>query len=90
MGPVSAPVRMCVGCRTREPKPALVRLVWDPSSSAVVLDALQLLPGRGVYLHPQCAARALKSRAIPRGLRCSVDGAHVAALLGGLAGPLVG
>lgn len=67
---------MCAGCRTRAGKPTLVRLVSDGGDS-VIIDTGQRLPGRGVYVHPQCAERALRSKAIGRGLRRTVDGSAV-------------
>lgn len=80
MDAVTTPQRMCAGCRERAAKDALVRLVWDGETS-VVVDLHQRLPGRGVYLHPACAARALKSRAIGRGLRRNLDGREVGNVL---------
>lgn len=74
---------MCAGCRERADKASLVRLVWNGADS-VTVDARQRLPGRGVYLHPGCAERALKSRAIARGLRRNLDGAAVRAVLDSL------
>lgn len=85
---MTTPQRMCAGCRLRADKPALVRLVWD-GASGVLVDERQRLPGRGVYLHPECAPRAIKSRAIGRGLRRGVDNAAVARVLGTLT-PSVG
>jgi uncharacterized protein len=77
---MTTPQRMCAGCRVRADKDALLRLVWDGGSS-VRVDDRQRLPGRGVYLHPACAPRALKSRAIGRGLRRSLDHAAVGNVL---------
>lgn len=45
-----APRRMCVGCRTTRAKPELLRLVSTPDG--VVIDADQVLPGRGAYVCP--------------------------------------
>jgi len=66
-------VRTCVGCRSRAPRSALVRLVArrttpDPS---VVVDEPASAPGRGAWVHPHpdCLDRALTRRAIPRALR---------------------
>ncbi len=73
---MTAPQRTCAGCRGRAGKSSLIRLVWDGASS-VVIDERQRLPGRGVYLHPTCVARALKSKAIGRGLRRGLDNAAV-------------
>jgi len=80
---MNAPQRMCAGCRGRAAKRDLVRLVWDGADS-VTTDPAQRLPGRGVYLHPGCAERALKSKAISRGLRRTLDGAAVRAALDSL------
>lgn len=81
---VAEPIRMCAGCRGREPKTALVRLAWD-ASAGLVVDAAQRLPGRGVYLHPGCLGRAVKTRAIGRGLRREVSAAAALALASELA-----
>lgn len=82
---MTSPERMCAGCRDRADKRTLVRLVWNGADS-VTVDERQRLPGRGVYLHAGCAERALKSRAIARGLRRSLDGAALRAVLTGLPG----
>ncbi len=76
-----SPVRTCVGCRRTAPKAALVRLVWDDATGAVVVDQRQVLPGRGCYLHPGCGAQAVQRRAVGRALRRTVDGDQVATLL---------
>lgn len=78
------PVRTCVGCRRREPKSALVRLVARPGSAEVVLDATQTAPGRGAYLHPdpRCGELAIRRRAVGRALRLpAVDPEQLAELL---------
>ncbi|MFT3861575.1 YlxR family protein [Micropruina sp.] len=77
---MTMPQRMCAGCRARADKTALVRLVWDGAES-VIVDRLQRLPGRGVYLHAGCAERALRARALARGLRRPIDGAAVRRVL---------
>jgi predicted RNA-binding protein YlxR (DUF448 family) len=60
---------MCVGCRGRDEKSQLLRLVWSPSG--LVVDVAQDRPGRGGYLHPRpsCLAQAVKRRALGRALR---------------------
>jgi predicted RNA-binding protein YlxR (DUF448 family) len=75
-------VRTCIGCRRTAPKPELVRLVWDEATAEVVPDPRQVLPGRGCYLHPECAGLVVKRRAVARALRRSVDGGQVARMLG--------
>ncbi len=83
------PQRTCVGCRGRSDKTDLVRLVWDPRSAVVLIDTDQRLPGRGCYVHPDCAAIAVKRRAIGRALHTSVDPEQVAAILAPLGSPAV-
>jgi hypothetical protein len=50
----------------------------------VVVDAARRLPGRGVSLHPGCAALVLRNRGVGRGLRREVDGEQLRALLDSL------
>ncbi|MCI9887258.1 YlxR family protein [Micrococcales bacterium 31B] len=68
-----SPQRTCVGCRHVDSRQALQRLVAssrDPAA-AVRLDDRAVLPGRGVWLHPQsaCVSLALRRRALQRGLQ---------------------
>lgn len=77
---MTEPERMCAGCRERAAKRSLVRLVSN-GADGVVVDVAQRLPGRGVYVHPGCVDRALKTRAIGRGLRRTLDGGEVRGVL---------
>ena len=66
----SAPaIRTCVGCRIREAKSDLLRLV--AVGGDIVPDPKARLPGRGAYLHPsqECFELAQRRRALPRALR---------------------
>ncbi|MEU2199399.1 YlxR family protein [Isoptericola sp. NPDC019482] len=69
----SGPVRTCVGCRERDQRSALLRLVLEPSGREGVLavDVRGCLPGRGAWIHPTpaCLALAERRRAVPRALR---------------------
>lgn len=65
---VTIPMRQCAGCREKAPRADLVRLVQD-GKETVRVDAAKVLPGRGVNLHHGCLDRALRTRAIVRGLR---------------------
>ena len=72
-GPVTGPVRTCVGCRRRDQQTVLLRVVrvaGDGGDLAVV-DGHRSLPGRGAWLHPdlQCLELAERRRAFPRALR---------------------
>lgn len=77
---MSEPIRMCAGCRERAPQRELLRLAWV-DGEGVVVDAQRRLPGRGVNLHPGCAALVLRNRGVARGLRREVDGAQLRVLL---------
>ncbi|MBE9928050.1 MULTISPECIES: YlxR family protein [Cellulosimicrobium] len=72
----SGPVRTCVGCRQRDLRSALLRLVLDRSGAGtdeprLVVDAGRSLPGRGAWLHAstRCLETAERRRAVPRALR---------------------
>lgn len=43
------PMRMCVVCRRRAPKKALLRYAATETDSALMPDPKQTAPGRGVY-----------------------------------------
>jgi predicted RNA-binding protein YlxR (DUF448 family) len=66
------PVRTCVGCRRRRPRPELVRLAVG-ATGAVILDVPARAPGRGAYLcrdqGPACLRAALRRRGLSRSLR---------------------
>ena len=72
------PVRTCIGCRARDGKNLLLRVVAH--DGAVEIDISQLLPGRGAYLHPRpgCLEQALKRRSLGRALRSEIDGQQAA------------
>ena len=63
------PVRTCVGCRTRDSRSALLRVIV--TESQLVLDEAGALPGRGAWVHPvhECAELAIQRRAFARALR---------------------
>jgi len=75
------PIRTCVGCRRRDLRSTLWRLVLAPEArtaikgpAQVIVDEAKCLPGRGAWLHaaPECMAQAQRRRAVTRALR--VDG----------------
>ncbi|RLP74792.1 YlxR family protein [Mycetocola tolaasinivorans] len=63
------PVRTCVGCRTRDARSSLLRVVLR--GNALCVDETASLPGRGAWVHPtlQCFGTAIKRRAFGRALR---------------------
>ena len=71
--PRKIPQRMCVGCRQMKPKKELLRVVRSPEGE-LSLDFKGKAPGRGAYVCPQaeCLRRAIKSRALERGLDCQI------------------
>jgi len=66
---VAGPVRTCVGCRERDLKPALLRVVV--ADGILTVDPAGCLPGRGACVHPDaaCIELAERRRAFPRALR---------------------
>ncbi|HET9873053.1 MAG TPA: YlxR family protein [Propionibacteriaceae bacterium] len=66
---MSRPERTCIGCRKRDSKSELLRLVW--TSGAVLADPGQIAPGRGAYLHRRsgCVELAVRRRSVGRALR---------------------
>lgn len=67
------PMRQCVGCREMKAKKELVRVVRRPEGE-ISLDFRGKAPGRGAYVCPkaECLRRAIKSRALERGLDCQI------------------
>lgn len=75
------PVRTCVGCKARAPKPDLLRVRVLPSTpdapqgrSGVLLpDPRGRAGGRGAYVHPDpaCVEQAARRGALARALRVS-------------------
>ena len=68
--------RTCVGCRRRDDRSALLRVVaeWDDTGehiARVVADPRHRLPGRGAWLHPtpECLDLAVRRKAFGRALR---------------------
>lgn len=75
--PTGVPVRTCIGCRRRDERSALLRVVADvdagPPTDPVVVrpDPRRRMDGRGAWLHPatECVDRAERRRAFARALR---------------------
>jgi len=66
------PVRTCIGCRARDARSALVRVV--ARDGAVAIDRAGRLGGRGAYLHARgaCLAAFTRRGGFVRSLRCVV------------------
>ena len=67
------PMRQCVGCREMKAKKELVRVVRSPEGE-ISLDFRGKAPGRGAYVcrQAECLRRAIKSKALERGLDCQI------------------
>ena len=67
------PERTCVGCRGREPRARLLRIVRTPSGE-VRIDPDGRVAGRGAYVHRSagCIELAMQRGALARALRASV------------------
>ncbi len=68
------PMRMCVGCREMKEKRSLLRVVRLADGGAAI-DRTGKAPGRGAYVcaDPECLKKAIKSRALERGLETKID-----------------
>ncbi|HET7303452.1 MAG TPA: YlxR family protein [Segeticoccus sp.] len=75
-------VRTCVGCRHRDDRSALLRVVAVAAgagdSFVLTPDPHHRLPGRGAWLHPvsACLDRAVRRRAFARALRTGAPVDH--------------
>jgi len=76
--PIHHTTRTCVGCRRRDDRSALLRVVAEMRTAEQGHDVLVLrpdprhrLPGRGAWLHPtpECLDQAVRRRAFGRALR---------------------
>jgi hypothetical protein len=72
--PKHIPYRTCVGCREKQPKGRLIRIVRTPEGP-VVVDEAGKARGRGAYLcrKPACWEAALKRGSLNRALRTSLQ-----------------
>ena len=77
--PVAGPVRTCIGCRGRDSRSTLLRIVVETDGRGIataVPDSRRRMPGRGAWLHPDiaCLDLAVRRRAFARALRTPVEG----------------
>lgn len=82
------PVRTCVGCRARAPKPELLRLVVV--EARIVADPTAIRPGRGAYVHRRvaCVEASFARGGLARALRVGLDQDGAATLMADIEGEL--
>ncbi|GAB76511.1 hypothetical protein SAMN05421595_1639 [Austwickia chelonae] len=72
----AGPVRMCVGCRGRDARSTLLRVVViaREGSPSLVIDRARCLPGRGAWVHArvECVDLAVRRKAFGRALRATI------------------
>ncbi|MDR2722135.1 MAG: YlxR family protein [Cellulomonadaceae bacterium] len=73
-----APVRTCVGCKKRDLRSELLRLVGAPPATPggqarVVADSRATAPGRGAWIHPDPACVDLGGRRLTKTSALRVD-----------------
>src|ERR1041385_3953917 len=64
-------IRMCVGCRRKDDRDALVRFVLAGDPPKLVADVARRARGRGASLHPSraCLSAAVRAGAFRRALK---------------------
>ncbi len=78
--PTHVPQRTCIGCRGKDDRNVLVRLVRSEEDiSNVVVDPNCRTSGRGAWLHrnPGCLEMAVRRRSFNRAFRASVNSDRV-------------
>ena len=74
----AGPIRTCIGCRGRDSRSTLLRIVVETDGRGIataVPDPRQRVPGRGAWLHPDasCLDLALRRGGPARSFRGRVD-----------------
>lgn len=65
--------RTCVGCGKHAAREDLVRLVLDPSTGRVVVDAKDSAHGRGAHVHPSVDCISSSRKGLSRSFKQSVE-----------------
>lgn len=70
----SKEVRMCIGCRKRENKYNLIRIV-NSKEEGVIIDKKQNLEGRGAYIckSEECLNRIIKTKKLSKALKTNIS-----------------
>ena len=77
---LSSPIRTCVGCRTRDARAALTRLI--AREGRLYVDGAKRAPGRGAWMHARdaCLDAFARRGGFVRALRCVIPKPERAAL----------
>lgn len=70
----SKEIRTCIGCRKKENKHNLIRIV-NNKTDGVMIDKMQKIEGRGAYIckSEECLNKAIKNKALSRALKTNID-----------------
>ena len=68
------PLRMCIACRTMQPKKNLVRIVKNKDGQ-IFVDKTFKANGRGAYLcnNANCLEKSIKTKALNRAFKCEIS-----------------
>lgn len=68
------PLRMCIACRTMQPKNNLVRIVKN-NQNEIFLDSSFKANGRGAYIcnNQACFDKCIKTKALNRSFKCEIS-----------------
>lgn len=71
--PKTIPLRMCIACRTMQPKNNLVRVVKN-NENKIFIDKTFKANGRGAYIcnNQTCFEKCIKSKALNRTFKCDI------------------
>lgn len=67
------PLRMCIACRTMQPKNNLVRIVKN-NQNEIFIDSSFKANGRGAYIcnNQTCFDKCIKAKALNRAFKCEI------------------
>lgn len=71
--PKTIPLRMCIACRTMQPKNNLVRIVKN-NENEIFIDKTLKANGRGAYIcnSKLCFEKCIKTKALNRAFKCEI------------------
>jgi|YelNatPaOPRAMG01_1025707.scaffolds.fasta_scaffold01331_15 predicted RNA-binding protein YlxR (DUF448 family) len=71
------PIRTCIGCGEKKPKREMIRIVRQEEN--IFIDPTGKASGRGAYIcvNLDCLDKALKKKALPYALKCSISSEEI-------------